>query len=194
MTWAYIFLIRRCMDPLHGLCFPRGKFFYSGQSQNGRAYTRLRCRFFHLFSVDSSTNCAMWNSRPSVNFRHFWNILQVGVPHSAIQGCRSPRQLTRSKLVSWCFEPSHPQRITIGLNTNFTLSRTYSFHKSSYHMPCFLSLLVFRGTQHGNLHPAGWPISFCGPTQEPCVSHSQHRRNRERFWKEMQVNGPEGLQ
>ena len=38
-------------------------------------------------------------------------------------------------------------------------------------------------TQHGNLHPAGWPILFCGPIQEPCVSHSQHRKNRERFEK-----------
>ena len=38
------------------------------------------------------------------------------------------------------------------------------------------------GTKHGNLHPAGWPSSLCGPTQEPCVCHSQHRRNRERFW------------
>ena len=28
-----------------------------------------------------------------------------------------------SKLVSWCFEPGQPQRITPGLNTNFTLSQ-----------------------------------------------------------------------
>ena len=26
-------------------------------------------------------------------------------------------------------------------------------------------------------------VVFCGPTQEPCVSHSQHSKNRERFWK-----------
>ena len=32
------------------------------------------------------------------------------------------------------------------------------------------------GTQHGNLHLAGWLILFCGPTQEPCVSHSQHKK------------------
>ena len=25
-------------------------------------------------------------------------------------------------------------------------------------------------TQHGNLHPAVWPILFCGPTREPCAS------------------------
>ena len=37
------------------------------------------------------------------------------------------------ELVSWCFEPSQRQRITSGLNTNFTLSPSYSFHKSVYH-------------------------------------------------------------
>ena len=40
------------------------------------------------------------------------------------------RQLS-SKLVSWCFEPSQAQRITSGLNTNFTISPSYSFHNSS---------------------------------------------------------------
>ena len=29
--------------------------------------------------------------------------------------------LFRWKLVSWCFEPSQPQRITSGLKTNFSL-------------------------------------------------------------------------
>ena len=38
-----------------------------------------------------------------------------------------------SELVCWCFEPSQPQRITSGLNTNFSLSPAYSFHKSLYH-------------------------------------------------------------
>ena len=33
-----------------------------------------------------------------------------------------------SQLVSRCFEPSQPQRITSGLNTNFTLSPSQSFH------------------------------------------------------------------
>ena len=41
------------------------------------------------------------------------------------------RSIQPSKLVSWCFEPSQPQRITSGLNTNFTLTPSYSFHKSS---------------------------------------------------------------
>ena len=31
----------------------------------------------------------------------------------------------------------------------------------------FLAYLYTAGTQHGNLHPAGWPTLFCGPTKEP---------------------------
>ena len=55
----------------------------------------------------------------------------------------------------------------------------------------FWAYLYSASTQHRNLPSAEWPILFCGPTQEPCVSHSQHRKNRERFGKN-QVNGPEG--
>ena len=46
----------------------------------------------------------------------------------------------------------------------------------------FLAYLYSAGTQYGSRHPAGWPSLFCGPTQETCVSHSQHRRNWEKFW------------
>ena len=42
-----------------------------------------------------------------------------------------------SQLVSWYFEPSHSQRITSGLNTNFNLSASHSFHKSLNHKPFF---------------------------------------------------------
>ena len=41
------------------------------------------------------------------------------------------------QLVSWCFEPSQPQRITSELNTNFILSPNYSVNTSSYHKSCF---------------------------------------------------------
>ena len=37
--------------------------------------------------------------------------------------------------------------------------------------------------QQGNLHPAGWPILFCGPTQEPVLATTNTRKNRKRFWK-----------
>ena len=87
-------------------------------------------------------------------------------------------------VVSWCFEPSQSQRITSGLNTNFTLSAGYSFHKSSYHKSCFfLAYLYSVDTQHGNPHQAGWPISFCGPTQQPVLATANTIKTRERFWK-----------
>ena len=85
---------------------------------------------------------------------------------------------------SWCFEPSQQQRITSGLNTNFTLSpsQSHSFHKSSYHKSVFfLAYLYSAGTQHKNLHPAGWPILFCGPTQEPVLAKASTGKNPERF-------------
>ena len=55
----------------------------------------------------------------------------------------------------------------------------------------FLAYLYSAGTQHGNLHPAGWPILLCGPTQEPVLVTANAGKNRERFWK-MQVNELEG--
>ena len=93
--------------------------------------------------------------------------------------------IERFSLVSWCFEPSQLQRITSGLNSNFSLSPSHSFHKSIHHksflsLSLSLSLSLFnhssksihnfgtqnqkksfgaylysRSTQHGNLHPAG---------------------------------------
>ena len=59
----------------------------------------------------------------------------------------------KRKLVSWCFKPSQLQRITSGLNTNFTLSPTYSFHKSSYRKPIYIPWAPNTGTciQQGNL-------------------------------------------
>ena len=41
------------------------------------------------------------------------------------------------KLVSWCFQPSQPQGITLRLNTNFNLSLSYWFHISLYHKSFF---------------------------------------------------------
>ena len=63
----------------------------------------------------------------------------------------------RIMVISWGFEPSQPRMITPGLNTNFTLSR-YSFHKSSYHKPCFFSLFLFRG--HSTQEPASGRVTY----------------------------------
>ena len=98
-------------------------------------------------------------------------------PHS-----RAPKKNTshENELVGDLSPVSHK-----GLHQGWTQTSLYHqvIHFTSHHNTFFLAYLYSAGTQHGNLHLAGWPILFCGPTQEPCVSHSQHRRNRDRFWK-----------
>ena len=44
-----------------------------------------------------------------------------------------------SVFISWCFQPSQPQRITSRLKTNFGLSPSYSFNKL-YNVPLFLNI------------------------------------------------------
>ena len=63
-----------------------------------------------------------------------------------------------------------------------------SNHTSSH---VFWAYLYSAGTQYGNLHPAGWPILFCRPTQEPMSATANTGKIRRGFGK-MQVNGPEG--
>ena len=60
--------------------------------------------------------------------------------------------------VCWCFEPSQPQTITSGLNTNFMLSPSYLFHKSPYHKPCFFSLFTVHG--HSAQGPASGRVTY----------------------------------
>ena len=80
------------------------------------------------------------------------------------------------QLVSWCFEPSQPQRITSGLNTNFALSPSYSFHKSSYHKSCFFGLLIFHG--QSTPEPASSRVTYfiLQAYTGTGVSHSQRRK------------------
>ena len=47
----------------------------------------------------------------------------------------------------------------------------------------FLAYLYSAGTQHGSLHPAGWPILFCWPTQEPVLATASTGKNWKRFGK-----------
>ena len=47
----------------------------------------------------------------------------------------------------------------------------------------FSAYLCFSGTQHWNLHPTGWPISFCGPTREAVLATANTGKTWERFWK-----------
>ena len=97
------------------------------------------------------------------------------------------------KLVSWCFEPSQPQRIASGLNTNFTLSPTYSFHKSSYHKSYCFSLYIFSG--HSAWEPASSRVTYfiLQAYTGTSVSHSKHReKNWEGFWKKCRWMDQEG--
>ena len=57
--------------------------------------------------------------------------------------------------------------------------QSYSFHEPSYHKSCFWAYLYSAGTQHGNLHPAGWSILFCGSIQEPVLATANTGKNWE---------------
>ena len=52
------------------------------------------------------------------------------------------RHICRSLLVSWCFQPSQSQWIISGLNTNCSLSPSYSFYKSLHQTDCKHSLII----------------------------------------------------
>ena len=56
----------------------------------------------------------------------------------------------------------------------------------------FLAYLYSVGTQHGNLHPAGRPILFCGPTQEPVLTTAYAGKKSGEVLEKMQVDGLEG--
>ena len=113
-----------------------------------------------------------WSVQLLTPFRH-WPIPEWPDPHT--RGWKLVSQLVGT------LSPVNHKGLHQGW-TQTSLSPSYSFHKSLYHKSWFvLACLHSAGTQHGNLHPAGWPVLFCRPTQEPCVSHSQHRKNRKRF-------------
>ena len=68
-----------------------------------------------------------------------------------------------SLLVGWWFEPSQSRRLTSGLNKNFILSPSYSFHKSLYHksyvwLLLLFSLFIFRG--HSTREPAFSKVTY----------------------------------
>ena len=66
----------------------------------------------------------------------------------------------------------------------------FTSHHTTNHV--FLAYLYSAGSQHGNLHPAGWPILFCGPTLKPVVATANTGKKSREVLKKMQVNGPEG--
>ena len=55
--------------------------------------------------------------------------------------------------VTWCFEPGQPQRITSGLNTNFSLAPSHSLHQSLYHKS--FSFLFVSNHSSNSIHNFG---------------------------------------
>ena len=79
-------------------------------------------------------------------------------------------------LVSRCFEPNQLQRITSGLNTNFTLPPNYSFHKSSHHKSCLFSLFIFHGQTTWEPASSRETNFILQAYTGTGVSHGQHRK------------------
>ena len=97
---------------------------------------------------------------------------------------------------SWCFEPSQPHRITSGLNTNFTLSSSYSFHMSSYHKSCgffFQPIYIPRALNTVTCTRQGGLFYSAGLHRNHVLA-TANTGEIERGFKKMQVNGPVGDQ
>ena len=127
-----------------------------------------------------------------------------------------PQLMSRmdSKLVSWWFESSQPQRIISVLKTNFNRSPGYSFHRSLYRKSLFLKPQLRLYPQFRNANPEkqntfwGLFIFRGNSTRAPAssrvthfilwtytgtdVSQSQHRKISGEVLEKMQVNGSEG--
>ena len=108
------------------------------------SYKRWHCpQGYVLQKMTVSTMHWAMDSKPVLSDRSISLSSKIWLMHSLVTSISSmlvnhgPSQQSSKeeyepwKWVSWWFEPSQPQRITSGLNTNFTLSPSYSFHKSS---------------------------------------------------------------
>ena len=187
--------------------------------------SKLCCPTWHVFHESHIVILQehRWPNQTRQRSSHVWVL-----PHTKSSWCHQYSNWTRSWMDKWaviqtptvpdrnllvspCFKPRKQQRITSRLNTNFSLSPSYShsFHKSLYHKfffflfsnhssisihnfgtqnqrnnnTCFGAYLYSTSNQHGNLHRAGWPILFCGPTQEPVLDTANSGRMQERFSK-----------
>ena len=157
------------MENCHTLKCKEGCIYTSWVMEN---YHKLKCKAGCIYTSWVMDNYHTLKCKAGCIYTPEW--WKIAIHWSVKQG----------QLLTWYFEPSQPQRITSGLKTNFTLSPDYSFHKSSYHKSCFLSLFVVRG--HSTREPASGMVTYfiLRAYTETGVSHSQHRKkNRKRFWK-----------
>ena len=90
-----------------------------------------------------------------------------------------PQVILVSSLVGALSSVSHEGLHKGRTQTSFYLKVSHftSHYTTSHAFILFLAYLYTTGTQHGNLHPAGWPILFCGPTQEPKLATAKTRKN-----------------
>ena len=106
-----------------------------------------------------------------------------------VQHCRG--LATFLYLVSWCFEPSQPQRITSGLNTNLLYLQVIYFtsHFITSHAFFYFSLFLFR--EHSTRELASNRVTYfiLRAYTGTSASHNQHRKNWERFWKKCRWMG-----
>ncbi len=81
-------------------------------------------------------------------------------------------------LVSWCFEPNQPQRITSGLNTNSALSPSHIHFTSR-----FLSLFIFHGHSTRELASSRVTHFILWAYTGTNGSHCQHTKKKSGFGK-----------
>ena len=87
-------------------------------------HSTLVSRLSHSFGI-SDTVLTWFNSYLSDHIpNRLCKLLQISPGSTSLR--RSPGILL---VITWCFEPSQPQRITSGLKTNFSLSPSYSLNK-----------------------------------------------------------------
>ena len=78
--------------------------------------------FYDIMGPDSQVGQGHWQRKQR-------NPVPKDSPNLVSPNLNSPRSFRLHELVSWCFEPGQPQRVTSGLKTDFRLYSSYSLNK-----------------------------------------------------------------
>ena len=177
------------------LLLKRDEYYCQQQLMHKESLSKFRIIWGHVLQRQSNSP-ERWQTRVPRRSLGFTSLfLPPGIPHDFCHNKMLPCHTAHmdsqlftqgfkvSQLVSWCFEPSQPQRITSGLNTNFTLSLSYLFHKSSYHKSIFFSLFIFH--RHSTQEPASSRVTYfiLRAYTGTGVSRSQRRKKSGEVWK-----------
>ena len=104
-----------------------------------------------------------------------WTCLESPSPRGQL------RTVLVSKLVLWT--QSTTKDYNRAEHKLHTISELFISQVILLQVMFFWAYLYSAGTQHGNLHPTGWAISFWRPRQEPVIAKANTRKNWERFCK-----------